>query len=81
MPHALYVCLQDDDKIACFAMDADSGGLVMRAELAAAGGPSVMAISPDRTTFDDDGGRALTRLATLAVGQRPAAVLATRLGD
>jgi len=41
MPHALYVCLHDDDKIACFAMDPDSGGLAMRAELAAAGGPSV----------------------------------------
>jgi hypothetical protein len=81
MAHALYVCRQDDDKIARFAMDADSGGLVMRAELAAAGGPSVMAISPDRTTFYDGEGGALTRLATLAVGQRRAAVLATRLGD
>jgi 6-phosphogluconolactonase len=48
MPHALYVCLQDEDKIAAFAMDADSGQLTRRAEMPAAGGPSVMAISPDR---------------------------------
>ncbi len=48
MPHALYVCLQDDDKIAGFAMDADSGHLTPHSEVAVAGGPSVMAISPDR---------------------------------
>src|SRR5439155_23752495 len=48
MPHALYVCLQDEDKIAVFAIDADSGQLTRRNDVAAAGGPSVMAISPDR---------------------------------
>ncbi len=48
MPHALYVCLQDDDKIAAFAMDAESGQLTLRDEVAVAGGPSVLAISPDR---------------------------------
>jgi 6-phosphogluconolactonase len=48
MPHALYVCLQDEDKIAAFAMDAATGQLSARAEMPAAGGPSVMAISPDR---------------------------------
>jgi 6-phosphogluconolactonase len=48
MPYALYVCLQDDDKIAAFAMDASTGQLTGRTEVAAAGGPSVMAISPDR---------------------------------
>src|SRR5215469_7805637 len=48
MPEMLYVGLQDDDKIAVFALDSDSGGLTKRADLAAAGGPSVMAISPDR---------------------------------
>ena len=51
MPHALYVCLQDDDKIAAFAMDADSGHLTPQGEVAVAGGPSVMAISPDRRTL------------------------------
>src|SRR5229473_4358072 len=48
MPHALYVCLQDEDKIAAFAMDADTGQLTRQAEVPVAGGPSVMAISPDR---------------------------------
>ena len=48
MPSALYVGLQDDDKIACFAIDPDSGALRRQAEVPAAGGPSVMAISPDR---------------------------------
>jgi 6-phosphogluconolactonase len=51
MPEMLYVGLQDDDKIAVFALDATSGGLTKRADVAAAGGPSVMAISPDRKTL------------------------------
>ena len=48
MPHALYVCLQDDDKIAAFSLDGDTGQLTPQAEFAVAGGPSVIAISPDR---------------------------------
>jgi 6-phosphogluconolactonase len=51
MPSSLYVCLQDDNKIAAFTMDADTGQLSPRAEVPAAGGPSVMAISPDRHTL------------------------------
>jgi 6-phosphogluconolactonase len=51
MPYALYVCAQDDNKIIAFAMDADSGRLTPQAELPVAGGPSVMAISPDRRTL------------------------------
>jgi len=48
MPHALYVCLQDDDKIAAFAIDPDSGRLTPQADVAVAGGPSGLAISADR---------------------------------
>ncbi len=51
MPCALYVCVQDDDKIASFAIDSESGGLTPQAEVPAAGGPSVLAISPDRRTL------------------------------
>jgi 6-phosphogluconolactonase len=51
MPYALYVCLQDENKIAVFAIDADTGGLTRQAEMPAAEGPSVMAISPDRQTL------------------------------
>jgi 6-phosphogluconolactonase len=51
MPYALYVCAQDDNKIAAFTMDADTGQLTPQAELPVAGGPSVMAISLDRRTL------------------------------
>ena len=51
MPDMLYVGLQDDEKIAVFTSDRDSGTLTKRAEVAAAGGPSVTAISPDRNTL------------------------------
>ena len=48
MADCLYVCLQDDDKIACFSIDSGAGGLTRQADVSAAGGPSVMALSPDR---------------------------------
>lgn len=51
MADMLYVGLQDDHKIAVFALDTESGALTKKAEVAAAGGPSVTAISPDRKTL------------------------------
>jgi 6-phosphogluconolactonase len=51
MPNALYICLQDDDKIAVFGLNSDNGGLTRRADVPAGGGPSVMAIGPDRRTL------------------------------
>ena len=51
MPDMLYVGLQEDNRIAVFAVDGDSGRLTRRADVAAAGGPSVTAISPDRNTL------------------------------
>lgn len=48
MPSALYVCLQDENKIATFTVDAESGKLTRSGDTAIPGGPSVMAISPDR---------------------------------
>ena len=44
MPHALYVCLQDDDKIARFAMDGETGQLTPQAGVPVTGGPSGLAI-------------------------------------
>jgi 6-phosphogluconolactonase (cycloisomerase 2 family) len=38
MACALYVCLQDDDKIAALAMDAATGRLTPQAEVPAAAG-------------------------------------------
>ena len=51
MPYSLYVSLQDDDKIAAFALDAASGRLTPQTEVPTAGGPSAMASSPDRRTL------------------------------
>ena len=51
MPCSLYVCLQDEDKIPAFAMNADTGQLTPQAEVPVSGGPSVLAISPDRRTL------------------------------
>jgi len=51
MPYYMYVSLQDDDKIAVFVMDAGTGKLTPKAEVAAAGGPSASAISPDQKTL------------------------------
>jgi len=47
MPSVLYVGLQDADKIAVFSID-DAGKLDKQGEVAAEGGPSVMAVSADR---------------------------------
>src|ERR1700758_3004204 len=51
MPEMLYVGLQDDNKIGVFALDGDRGELTKRADVEAAGSPSVTAISPDRNTL------------------------------
>src|SRR5260370_20495794 len=48
MPYSLYVCLQDDNKIAAFNLDADSGRLTPQAEMPVSGGPFALSISPDR---------------------------------
>ncbi|HKT54181.1 MAG TPA: beta-propeller fold lactonase family protein, partial [Caulobacteraceae bacterium] len=47
MPSMLYVGLQDADKVAVFSTDA-AGKLAKEGEVAAAGGPSVMAVGNDR---------------------------------
>src|ERR1700748_3510461 len=51
MPYALYVCLQDEDKIAVSAIDAETGRLTPQSQVPTTGGPSVMASSPDRRTL------------------------------
>ena len=48
MPYYMYVSLQDDDKIVVFTMDAETGQLTPKAEVPVSGGPSLLAISPDR---------------------------------
>jgi 6-phosphogluconolactonase len=51
MPNALYVCLQDEDKVAAFVMNTETGELTRQADVPATGGPSVLAISQDRRTL------------------------------
>jgi 6-phosphogluconolactonase len=48
MPYYMYIALQDDDKIAIFTMDADTGRLTPKADVSVTGSPSLLAISPDR---------------------------------
>jgi 6-phosphogluconolactonase len=48
MPSALYVCLQDEDKVAAFMLDDGTGQLTRQDEVSASGGPSVLTTSPDR---------------------------------
>ena len=48
MADHLYVCLQDEDKIVSFAIDAGTGVLTRQAEVPVPGGPSVLAVSPDQ---------------------------------
>jgi 6-phosphogluconolactonase len=48
MPSTLYMCLQDEDKIAAFAVNSDTGALTAQSQVPVAGGPSVMALSADR---------------------------------
>src|SRR5579883_1510250 len=61
MASVLYVGLQDEDKIAIFSID-EAGGLRRLGDVAAAGGPSVMAVAPDRRMLyvGQRGGPALT---------------------
>jgi len=51
MLDVLYIGLQDEDKIAVFAIDSGSGRLTKHGDVPSPGGPSVMAISPDRKTL------------------------------
>src|SRR5713101_8293516 len=94
MPYSVYVCLQDEDKIVAFAMDADTGQLTPQVEVPAAGGPSVMAISPDRRTLYvghrtqptissfriDPNSGGLTLLGTVAPAHAPTFLASDRTG-
>ena len=47
MTHYMYIAIQEDDKIATFTIDPDTGALAHQRDLAVAGGPFTMAVSPD----------------------------------
>ncbi|MXZ92673.1 MAG: lactonase family protein [Chloroflexi bacterium] len=47
----VYVAAQDDNKVSIFTMDEASGALTLAGEQPVSGGPSLLAISPDRRTL------------------------------
>ena len=51
MPHYVYVAAQDDNKVGIHTMDADTGALTHQADVPMPGGPSLLAISPDKGTL------------------------------
>ena len=51
MPHYVYVAAQDDNKIGIYTMDSDTGALTHQSDVAVSGGPSLLAISPDKGTL------------------------------
>jgi 6-phosphogluconolactonase (cycloisomerase 2 family) len=94
MPYALYVCLQDDDKIAVFDIDAGSGRLTPKTEVPVSGGPSGLAISLDRQVLYvgqratpaissyriDQHGGGLTLLGSVSPGHAPTFLAPDRTG-
>ena len=48
MPYFMYVSLQEDDKISIFSMDAATGGLTHRDDVAVPGGPAPLTLDPQR---------------------------------
>ena len=90
----MYVSLQDDDKVLVFTMDPESGKLTPKSETPVSGGPSPLAISPDRKVLyvgqrgssemssfriDQDTG-ALTRTGTLSLEAAPTFLSTDRKG-
>ena len=51
MTSYVYVAAQDDNKIGIYSMDEASGSLTAQSEVAVPGGPSLLAIGPDRQTL------------------------------
>ena len=48
MPSYVYVAAQDDNHIAVFTINDETGGLTPQAAIPMAGGPSLLAMSPNR---------------------------------
>ena len=69
MPNTLYVGLQDEDKIVAFDIDNETGALTRQAEVPASGGPSGLAISPDRRTLYV-GHRTVPAISSFRIDQR-----------
>src|SRR5689334_14170077 len=73
MADILFVGLQDEDRIASFAIDAASGALTRQGDIAVAGGPSVLALSPDRRVLYV-GTRSPAAISSFRIDQRTGAL-------
>ena len=94
MAHYVYVAAQDDNKIGIFTMDADTGTLTHQTDVAMPGGPSLLAISPDKGTLYvshreslalsshriDPGTGGLTQAGSVDVDTWPAYIATDRTG-
>ena len=94
MPTYVYVAAQDDNKIGIYTMDGDSGALSHKADAAMPGGPSLLAISPDKGTLYvshreslglsshriDPSSGGLTQTGSVAVEDWPAYIATDRTG-
>jgi 6-phosphogluconolactonase len=69
MSDALYVCAQDEDKIAIFAIDGETGRLEPQTEISVSGGPSVLAIGPNRQVLYV-GHRGVPAISSYRIDQR-----------
>ena len=94
MAHYVFVAAQDDNKIGVYTMDADTGALTHQSDVAMPGGPSLLAISPDKQTLYvshrealelsshriDPASGGLTRTGSVAVDDWPAYIATDRTG-
>jgi 6-phosphogluconolactonase len=94
MPHYVYVAAQDDNKIGIFTMDADTGALTHQSDASMPGGPSLLAISPDKGSLYvshretlalsshriDPGTGGLNQTGSVAVEDWPAYIATDRTG-
>ena len=94
MPTYVYVAAQDDNKISIFTMDGASGELTLQGEQAVSGGPSLLAISPDKSVLYvghrgeagissysiDQGSGGLTRTGSVTPEDPPAFLAPDRTG-
>lgn len=95
MTYYAYVSLEDDDKILIFTMDAATGKLTPKGDLAVSGKPAALAISPDRrflyaglretldlTSFSvDQANGGITKIGSAPVQAEPVAMATDRKGN
>ncbi|MBM3941326.1 MAG: lactonase family protein [SAR202 cluster bacterium] len=78
MPHYMYVALQDDNQILLMTMDAQTGKLMPKASVPVQGGPSLLAISPNRSVLYV-GHRSVPEISSWRIDQRNGGL--TRIGS